>query len=274
MKIAVMSDIHSNGTILKRAINDAKQKQVDDFFFLGDAITDGIMDNEVLNIITKTSSNIILGNRENYIISIIKNNLNFDGFNNTRPLFYTKNHLNDESVNILMTLPKILLIEKDNVKFLLIHGDNPSLKTTEHYDQIIQQYDFDVCLSGHTHRVKSISYKGKQFLNPGSIGEPVDGPFYSYGIYDTEDRSFTIQKLPTTIDFEKIKELYLNSSYYEENPEWCSLILNGIKQGEPIIDHFIANVNNNLKEMNNYSADDYSKVWNDVYNQIQKEYDI
>lgn len=274
MKIAVISDIHSNGIILEKAIKDAKSKKVDDFFFLGDMITDGIMDNEVLDIVTKTSSNVILGNRENYIISIIKNDVKFDGFNNIRPLFHTRNHLTTNSINIIMNLPKLLLIEKDNIKFLLIHGDNPSLKSNMDYDKLIEQYDFDVCLSGHIHQIKSILYRGKQFLNPGSIGCPIDSPFYSYGIYDTETKTFTIQKLSTKIDYEKIQSSYLNSSYYEENPEWCNLILVGIKYGKDINEQFVRRIKNQIKNLKTYSADEYNSIWDETYKQIKEEYNI
>lgn len=274
MKIAIMSDIHSNGMSLKKAILDAKQKKVDDFFFLGDLITDGIMDNEVLDMVHNTNGVIIRGNRENYILEILKNDVSFNGFNNIRPLFYTKNHLTKDSLNKLLELPKCLLIKKDDMTFLLLHGDNPSINSVDNYEDLIKEYQFDVCLSGHTHKTKSVLYKGRQFLNPGSIGTPADQPFYTYGIYDTIEKSFTIQKLSTDTEYEQLKFSYLNSSYFEENPEWCSLILVGIKQGKSVPGEFIKMVSKKAKEQKVKTADEYNNLWYECYDQIKKEYEL
>ena len=69
MKIAVISDIHSNLLAFNFALENAEKEKVDSFLFLGDYITDGENGNEILNIIKEKSNYVILGNREKYILN-------------------------------------------------------------------------------------------------------------------------------------------------------------------------------------------------------------
>ena len=63
MKIAVISDIHSNLMALDMAIADAIKMNVSKFVFLGDYITDGEDGNHVVNIVRELSCDVVLGNR-------------------------------------------------------------------------------------------------------------------------------------------------------------------------------------------------------------------
>lgn len=55
MKIAVLSDIHSNLLSLEMALDSLMKENVDKIFFLGDYITDGEDENKILKIIKISS---------------------------------------------------------------------------------------------------------------------------------------------------------------------------------------------------------------------------
>ncbi len=67
MRLAALSDIHSDFIAFHLAINSLKNEHVDKLCFLGDYITDG--ENEVLSIVQNLADYAILGNRKKYILT-------------------------------------------------------------------------------------------------------------------------------------------------------------------------------------------------------------
>lgn len=121
MKIAVISDIHSNLIGLNLAINDALKNKVDQFIFLGDYITDNDKNNEVLEIVKRYANYAIGGNRERYM-------QNYDPsrgkFANYRTIANTFNDLSKENLKYVTSLVDNKLININGYKILLTHGDS------------------------------------------------------------------------------------------------------------------------------------------------------
>lgn len=176
MKIAIISDIHSNLLALNLALNSLKNENIDKICFLGDYITDGYKDNEILTIIKKISDYAIIGNREKYILNYSPEKKNF---NNYKPIATTYNNLTSQNLKYIKSLKEYYIIKHNNFTILIIHGDkyyqdSETIETT--FNKIIADFDFDICLFGHTHRYLYQKYKNKYFINPGSIGQPCDSP--------------------------------------------------------------------------------------------------
>lgn len=271
MKIAVIADIHSNIYSLNLALNDAFLKNVERFVFLGDNITDGFMDNEVIDMVFKYADYSVKGNREKYILDIIKNKEKFNGYKNKKPLFSTIKQLNQKSVSYISSLKDFLKITINNKEILLIHGDKPAMVNLENnnlvLEELITRYDFDVCLYGHSHIYSDFEYKGKRFISPGSIGQPNDGPYYKYGILDiTEDIiNFELVTFNTNNNFDILKKDYINSMYYVDNPEWCNLILDGILVGKNYSTDFVIELNNIIDNMDAVNENVYNQLWDKHY---------
>ena len=71
-KIAVIGDIHSNHIGLERCIGHALERDVDEFLFLGDYISDCAYPQKTMQIIYEMDHNypciFIRGNREDYML--------------------------------------------------------------------------------------------------------------------------------------------------------------------------------------------------------------
>lgn len=273
MKIALISDVHSNLLALKKAIKDIKNSKVDEVFFLGDYITDGPDSNEVLDIVKEYGNLVVLGNREK---SIINYNDDRKEFNNVKPMDFTYHELNKENIDYIKTLPDKKIVKIGKYKVLIWHGDELIDRKgglLSDFDEIIEKFDFDICIFGHTHVYQYLTYKDHIFLNPGSIGMPFDGPFYKYIILDIDEhlhvslRQFDIQN-----DYDEIKEKYETSDYYKKNKIWADLILKEIKNGKCYVSSFINFINRKVKLENKITPDVYNEIWNRQYQHFLNNY--
>lgn len=266
MKIAVISDVHSNLLSLNLAIRDAMSENVDSFIFLGDYITDGDNGNDIIDIIKEKANYAILGNREKYIINYSPKKKDY---NNYKPIDYTYHSLSNDSINYINSLNDFKIIEINNYKILMIHGDlYPNLLDNykQDFDLLIDKYDFDICLFGHTHNYFCKNYKNRLFLNPGSIGQPSDTPFYKYCIIEIKDKyKISLRKFRTSETFEKLKNSYINTRFYKENYIWANLILMGIKQGRDFCVPFIKLLNTRLEKYDDIDVEIFNKIWEETY---------
>lgn len=228
MKIAVLSDIHGNYTALKLALADLRQKDIDSLVLLGDLITDGHEDNEIIDELRSMAHVSILGNRERSILTIQSKEVPI----NLKPIKTSSELLNEESTKYINSLKPFEILKKNNTSILLIHGDqniNDFDNLTNFYDELILMHDFDICLFGHTHVHQNEVYKGKKFINPGSLGVPTCNSEYTYGVLDVETQEFLVEKLPIEPTFDILFDKYVESEYFKENPIWSMLILDSIR---------------------------------------------
>ena len=264
MKLAIISDIHANLIALNLAIKDLKEKCVDKVLFLGDYLTDGECEKEILRIIKEYGDYVILGNREKYLLNY---NPKLKDYSNYRTISYTYNNLEVEDLNYLNSLENHLIITLNGYKILLIHGDEygHTVDTIEAlFQEYINKYDFDICLFGHTHKYLKEEYKGKLFLNPGSIGEPTDGPTYKYVILDLDDLKTTLREFKVSDTYDILEQNFKNTKYYQDNYVWSELVLKSIKDGRDYTTPFMKIVN---KKVGNKTLTplEYNEIWHDTY---------
>ncbi len=275
MRIAVLSDIHSNLLALNLAMNSLKKENIDKIYFLGDYITDGENENEILSIVKKNSNYAILGNREKYILNYSPAKKDF---NNYKPIFTTYNNLSKESLKYIESLPEYLTFKINSFNILMIHGDkycNDADSIEKVFDKIIEDFDFDICLFGHSHRYFYREYKNKIFINPGSISEPTDSPTYKYCIVEITDKvNVTLKEFNTKDSFNKLVSDYKKSKYYKNNYVWANLILYIIRDGVDYCSLFLEKFNKKIKNMSELTAEDFNKIWNDTYQDFIKKYNL
>ena len=71
MRIAIISDIHSNLTALQAVLADIEAQMVDEIIVAGDAINGLASPREVLEIIYERQLRMVIGNHEQYVIDVV-----------------------------------------------------------------------------------------------------------------------------------------------------------------------------------------------------------
>ena len=194
MKIAFLSDIHSNLEALTVALEEIERCGVDRLICLGDIVGYGANPVECLELVQSKTSDIILGNHDAAAANI-QDLAYFNDFARAAAL-WTMSIISDEQKEFIRSLPYEI---KEN-DLHLVHG-TPGEPERWHY--IFSEYDassqFDaidgrICLVGHSHVPGDYREKNpvenapaKRIINIGSVGQPRDrDPRLCFVIYDTE----------------------------------------------------------------------------------------
>lgn len=272
MRIAVLSDIHSNLLALNLIANDLKKENVDKICCLGDYITDGENDNEVLSVIREIADYAILGNREKYILDYSPAR---QEYNDRKPISTTYHNLKRENFEYLKTLKDTRIARAGHFKILLHHGDKyyyDDCSIEKAFDELIGEFEFDICLFGHSHRHTYFKYKDRLFINPGSVGQPCDSPSYKYCILDVTDRvdvrfrGFNVEET-----FDELMGAYRRTDYYKKNRVWASLVLHTIRGGRDYNAPFLRKVDDRVKNADELTAEEFNKIWDETYDELTED---
>lgn len=275
MRIAVLSDIHSNLLALNLIVDDLKKENVDKIYCLGDYITDGENDNEVLSVIRRIADCAILGNREKYILDYSPARKEY---NDRKPISATYNNLKHENFEYLKTLKDTCTVKSGHFKILLHHGDKyyyDGCKLEEAFDKMIGEFEFDICLFGHFHRHVYFKYRDRLFINPGSVGLPCDSPSYKYCVLDVADRvDVRFKEFNVEETFDELVDAYKETDYYKKNRVWASLVLHTIRDGVDYNAPFIRKVNDRVINVGELVAEEFNRVWDETYDDFIEDYGL
>lgn len=207
MKIAIISDIHSNITALEAVIQDIKSQGCDTVHCLGDILGYGPHPLECLQMVLQFKGVVLQGNHEDCVVnpelSLELNRFAREGVD------FSRSKLNKEIIDSIGKLPFIKEFDKTELNLVLCHGsftepqqwnyiDSP-FKTKEQLKVTSRQ----ICMIGHTHTPFVFDSKTglhkfipdnlelkenyKYMINVGSVGQPRDGDCRSsYGILNIE----------------------------------------------------------------------------------------
>lgn len=228
MKIAILSDIHSNLEALEAAFEDLQNNPVDNIYCTGDLVGYAANPNEVIDSLRQKKVKCIMGNHD---YACFNQRMQEKMMKNaSEAIAYTKKELTPENFSFLKNLP--WKIRENEVS--LTHGLPPDL-LDEYIDmqsktaliRAFLSFREQLAFVGHTHlfEMYELTEKGrieksefpqsKLDLNPhsrymisaGSIGQPrEDNREAGYLIYDTEDHQVTkrVFQYPVEITIQKI----------------------------------------------------------------------
>ncbi len=219
MRIAIISDIHSNLEALQKAVEIIEQKAVDKVICLGDIVGYGADPKQCLELTQKISHHIIMGNHDQASADISYTR-NFTEYAK-KAVFWTHKVLSQPEKEFLQSLP--FTIEIENITFVHSSPFKPKewnyiSKHSEASDNF-KYLDSPVCFIGHSHvseifcedsaskieLIKSVSTvrinyfsnkyqllkEKKYIINVGSVGQPRDKDWrLSFGILDTDNWTY------------------------------------------------------------------------------------
>lgn len=193
MKIAIISDIHSNLSALESILLDIDNNSCDECICLGDIVGYGPDPLECINLIKQRNIKCLMGNHDAAVCNLIS----LDYFNSyaKKSIEWTINKLTPIELDYLKTF-----IDQIKIKnILFIHGALGDKfdyiinikKLEENIKILTEKYkNINICIFGHTHipfisRNNSFEIitsdskliiknfeKDIVFINPGSVGQP------------------------------------------------------------------------------------------------------
>lgn len=263
MKLAVISDIHSNYLVLQKILLDCKNRKVDKYIFLGDYISDGDDSDKIIKLVSSLDGYFINGNREESILEY-HNGLrkDWDIFAQYKSMKYAHDNLSKESISFIESLDIYKIVDIENKKLCLSHGTPYSSRTIvekdsyEMFDRLISDIPSDIYLFGHLHSSYITYYKNKTFINPGSAGIPLEELPYKYGILTIENDRVNYDSINIEYPYKEIEDYYLSSGYYKYAKQWCLLVLDAINTGKNHQEDFI-NMTQKLGKTRNIDTNDH-----------------
>ncbi|GIK62248.1 MAG: DNA methylase [Chloroflexota bacterium] len=188
MRIAIVVDIHSNAPAFEAVLADIDHQGVDEVVVVGDFLNGGPFPREVLDMLYDRQPRALLGNHERYIQILSNPDQDKSAHPRSRwgVAYWTLDYMRETDLAYLNSLP--ITIEQD--KLLFVHGSPKDLRggilpdtsedfLQEHFGEV--QYPY--VITAHTHRPFVRQWGDLTFINPGSVGMPLDcNPDASYAI--------------------------------------------------------------------------------------------
>jgi diadenosine tetraphosphatase ApaH/serine/threonine PP2A family protein phosphatase len=211
MKIAFISDVHSNLEALTSVRKSLQNVGIDKVLFLGDIVGYGANPNECIEIIKDLSDDILAGNHD--WAAVGKSSAEYFNLVAKEAIEWTQDKLTEQNKAFLSSLA--LKGEWEELIFVHATPSHPEewnyifniFDATDNFETFSQP----LCFVAHSHqpvifvqtKTGSISSKRSTYMtlqkdfryiiNSGSVGQPRDGnPLSSYGIYDTEKKEYRL----------------------------------------------------------------------------------
>lgn len=217
MRLAVLSDIHSNLAALDAVSSD--MPAVDQIWALGDIVGYGPQPNEVIRRLQELGVRAVTGNHDGAAIGTVDASwFNPDA---AAAIRWTTSVLDENSQAYLAALPQV----RRDGELTAVHGSprepiweyiaDPAIAAAN-----LDAFETSLCLFGHTHlpliyRADGIQItvvpanvsapitldERRALINPGSVGQPRDGnPDASYLVLDTEARTAEFHRVRYEIE--------------------------------------------------------------------------
>jgi|BioPla2DNA2_1021312.scaffolds.fasta_scaffold34182_2 putative phosphoesterase len=233
MRIALISDIHSNYIAFKAVLDDLKRRNLDEVFFLGDYAFGGSGSAETVDALMSFSDLpciIIKGNKEDYI-EPIENNETWI-FPEMHAIY---NELGKERIDWLKNLPSEVIVNREGKMIRLCH--NPSkLKMFVVVDRLHRRNNYpnseslrqlsmtmteDICIFGHYHLFMNETINDKIFICASSVGLPFNGDSRAqYVIMDITSHNLSFELCYTGYDHLALIKDFELKNYFEKYNVW------------------------------------------------------
>ena len=210
MRIAIISDIHSNLAALERVLEVAENMSVETVHCLGDIVGYGAHPNECVALVRSHCSIVIRGNHDSGAIGELSLN-HFNPYGKSA-IRWTHKHLSKENAGFLRHLPLVATMDT----MTLAHASVPEpdgwryVVTWDEARRCFTGFTSAACFIGHTHIPVVVSEDGqvnsykpgkRHIINVGSVGQPRDGnPRASFALYDTDNGGLEILRVPYDVE--------------------------------------------------------------------------
>ena len=213
MKLAALSDIHSNYYAFKACLKWIGENAIDGIIFLGDYVSDCAYPQKTMELLYQVRQDywtwFIRGNRET---TLIAGNIG----PNLESMRYTYENLTKDDISFFASMPIAEKVCIDGYPLLSIsHGNFQDdraelLPDNEEANQLLLEMKGKLHLCGHTHISFIYEKNGKTVVNPGSVGVPQDGtPQAKMAVLQSDGGDWEASFISLDYDVEKtVKEIH------------------------------------------------------------------
>ncbi len=203
MKVAFISDVHANLPALEAVLKHARAEGAEVLWNGGDFVGYGPFPDESVRLLREVCAASVIGNYDLKVLKFPRKDARWRRTKEHRKWLAFKwafEHLSEESIEYLRSLPRRLTIPVGNAQILLTHGSPDSVSEylddrtpEERLHEIACETDVDVVLSGHAHRASERRVGGILFVNAGPVGRADDGdPRACYAILEFSAKNVSV----------------------------------------------------------------------------------
>lgn len=237
IKIAVLSDIHSNYQAFKTCLDYAFNVRIEHFLFLGDYVSDCAFPQRTMELLYELQDRyhcwFIKGNREEYLLHHKEGKE--DGWvspsSASGSLLYTYDNLTDKDFAFFQDIEISGLMSIDGLPdFLYCHGSMDDTRGDLRFEKegvitTLENMKEDLLVCGHTHQQGIFEHNGKRIVNVGSVGIPWGHHGKAqFGILSGNCGGWEAELLQLSYDNEKaVRELY-ESGLTQKANIWAKLV--------------------------------------------------
>lgn len=210
MKLAILSDIHSNLEALLAVLGVIESRPVDAVYCLGDVVGYGADAATCVNLVRIHCKATVLGNHDEAVA--LERGLKTLPRDGRKAAAHNRAQLSEDQRAFLAGLP--LTLEADGCTFVHATPAGPGawqrlgsyLVAREQFDH----FQTDVCFIGHSHVPAVMGHRlgavrvqpgGRFLVNVGSVGQPRDGdPRACVAFFDTETFAYELVRVRYNIE--------------------------------------------------------------------------
>ena len=245
MRVAVLSDIHSNYYAFKACYEDAIKCGAEMFIFLGDYVSDLSEPQRTMDLVYEIGSKYptvcLRGNREGYMLDCESGRSRFVHGSKSGSLLFTYEHLRKKDMEFIRGLRISDTIEIEGVRIEIAHAamDNDRFyfdNNDGHTADIFPQMKCDYLLTGHSHKQYIQQNAGRTIINPGSVGSPQYGTRNpQYALLDVADGTISCEFREVPYDMTDAIHSQFASGLVDYAKYWAIGILYDIITGEECV---------------------------------------
>jgi putative phosphoesterase len=198
MKLAIVSDVHSNLHALEAVMKEIDRIGPEMVACAGDLVGYGAFPNECCEILKARASKTVKGNHDCAVLEKDPSGANPYA---ARAILWTADIISTESRRFLEGLSTESRFPFEGKSIAMFHGSPANVDDYvfeyDADDELVESTEADVLILGHTHIPCIKRLESGLFINPGAVGQPRDGEWRaSYAVLDSETNECSIRRVP------------------------------------------------------------------------------
>jgi len=223
-RLAILSDIHSNLPALEAVLDDLKAFRIDRMVVAGDVVNWGPFSRQVMERLADERCAIIRGNNELYLTDWNTPRMPAGWEHFTLPP-YTIGQLGDEWMGVIASWPDTLTLRfREAATVRVVHGNPasafigmmPSSSDAE-LAAMLEGVEANTVIGGHSHLSIDRQVGRWHVVNPGTVGNPIDGDLRaSYMLMEGDEQGWRATRRQVTYDVQRVLDEFERTDFVEQ----------------------------------------------------------